>query len=77
MGEALLLPCRHEKDQPATLPPPTPASTWHSPPFPRGVPSPGRFDPEDEEGLALNRQQHAKYLHGGLGQLPSGAVCAF
>jgi len=32
----------------------------------------GGFDPDDE-GLVLDRAAHAKYLHGGLGQLPSGA----
>lgn len=56
-----------------------PAPLQHRPPIrvhriSLTAPSPGRFDPEDEEGLALNRQQHAKYLYGGLGQLPAGAV---
>lgn len=32
----------------------------------------GQVDENDEE-LVLNREAHVRYLHGGLGQLPSGA----
>lgn len=56
--------CRRRRRSGAVLSAACGVVSWHSC-------SVAGFDPQDT-GLVLNRKAHAKYLAGGLGELPSG-----